>query len=75
MFILILFAPYFVAIFARSCRLRTQIAPRLAQKSFKIFQKNKFKTSSNKELIFLPKPDILKKNAQNPAVIIRPLEK
>jgi hypothetical protein len=41
-----LFAPYFVAIFTRNCRLRTQIAPRLSQKSFKIFQKNKFKTNS-----------------------------
>jgi hypothetical protein len=46
MFILILFAPYFVAIFVRSRLLRAQTAPRLPQKSFKIFQKNKFKTSA-----------------------------
>jgi hypothetical protein len=39
MFILALFAPYFVAVFARSYRLRIQIAPCLSQESFKIFQK------------------------------------
>jgi hypothetical protein len=47
MFILILFAPYFVAVFVRSRLLRTQTAPHLAQKPLKILQKNKFKSSSN----------------------------
>jgi hypothetical protein len=75
MFILALFAPYFVAFFVRSCRLRTQTAPHPAQKPLKILKKNKFKTSAkynlseskligayNKLFILWPETDILAEN-------------